>query len=189
MSLNEAVTAGPNGTRATGADPETRAVDVDDLIAEYDEERPQRRLGERLDSVVTLYCFAISAFVLLQVFAPLRQGNQFFLMLFLGLVLPLVFLTYRGRKRAPGDRGPSDDPHVHDWLLALVALVVCLYPVLPVAMGDSGGGFNAFLDRQGQLTPTDVAMGTLLTLLVLEGCRRTTGLVLPIVCAVFFAYA
>ncbi|MHA3834251.1 TRAP transporter permease [Terrabacter sp. AAH1] len=189
MSLNEAVTAGPDRVRASKQDPEASAVDVDDLIAEYDEERPQRRLGERLDSLVTLYCFAISVFVLLQVFVPLRQGNQFFLMLFLGLVLPLVFVTYRSRKRAPGDRGPSDDPRVHDWLLALVTLAVCLYPVLPVTLGDSAGGFNAFLDRQGQLTATDVAMGTLLTLLVLEGCRRTTGLVLPVVCVAFFAYA
>ena len=32
-------------------------------------------------------------------------------------------------------------------------------------------------------------MGALLTLLVLEACRRTTGLVLPMVCVAFFLYA
>ncbi|GAB3900275.1 hypothetical protein GCM10027612_61630 [Microbispora bryophytorum subsp. camponoti] len=32
-------------------------------------------------------------------------------------------------------------------------------------------------------------MGALLTLLLLEACRRTVGWILPVVCAVFFAYA
>ncbi|HEX3214800.1 MAG TPA: TRAP transporter fused permease subunit, partial [Actinomycetota bacterium] len=47
---------------------------------------------------------------------------------------------------------------------------------------------NAFLDRQGQLDPLDIAMGTALLLLVLEACRRTTGWVLPVVCGLFLAY-
>ena len=34
-------------------------------------------------------------FVLRQVFAPLPQGNQFYLILFLAAVLPLVFVCYR----------------------------------------------------------------------------------------------
>lgn len=162
---------------------------VEDLIAEYDEERPSRRLSPRLDQAIGFVCFATSVFVLWQVFLPLSQGNQFYLILFLAAVLPLVFVTYRMRKRAPGDRGPRDDPGVLDWVLAAVALAVCLYPVLPIVLGDSGGGFNAFLDRQGQLTPVDVVMGGLLTLLVLEACRRATGLVLPIVCVLFVLYA
>ena len=90
--------------------------------------------------------------------------------------------------QADGSQG-DDNPGVLDWALAALALLVCLYPVLPVTIGDGGGGFNAFLDRQGSLGAVDVAMGTLLMLLILEACRRTTGLVLPIVCAVFFAFA
>ena len=58
-----------------------------------------------------------------------------------------------------------------------------------MTLGDSGGGFDAFLDRQGSLTVLDIVMGTGLTLLVLEACRRTTGLVLPIICVAFFLYA
>lgn len=188
MSHNGAVTVEPAGPKGRGST-EDEVVDVDFLISEFDEERPQRRLGPRLDAGIVLVSFLISVFVLVQVFAPLRQGNQFYLMLFLGFVLPLVFVNYRPRKRAPGDRGPRDNPHATDWLLALVALAVTLYPILPIALGDSGGGFNAFLDRQGQLTTTDVLMGALLTVLVLEATRRTTGPVLPIVALAFFAYA
>lgn len=60
--------------------------------------------------------------------------------------------------------------------------------MLPFVIGDAGGGYNAFLDRQGLLAPTDVAMGALLLVLVVEACRRTTGWVLPAVCLVFLAY-
>jgi len=77
---------------------------------------------------------------------------------------------------------------VLDWLLAGVTLLVCLYPVLPIQVGSGGGGYNAFLDRQGLLEPVDVAMGALLLVLVLEACRRTTGWALPIVCGLFLAY-
>ena len=66
---------------------------------------------------------------------------------------------------------------------------MALYPVLPIGWGDAGGGFDAFLDRQGSLSLLDIVMGALLTLLVLEACRRTTGPVLPIVCVAFFLYA
>ncbi|MCE1180560.1 MAG: TRAP transporter fused permease subunit [Micrococcales bacterium] len=191
--------------RDGGPDPETPSVE--DLIAEYDEERPGRTLSPRLNRVVMAYCFVVALLVLRQVFWPLTQGNQFFLILFLAAVLPLVFVCYRmvrrkgelnaamsnadhheggqtggGATAAAAPRG-ADNPGWLDWLLAAIAVVVCLYPVL------APGGFNAFLDRQGLLTPVDVAMGAALSLLILEATRRTTGLVLPAVCLAFFAYA
>jgi TRAP transporter 4TM/12TM fusion protein len=161
----------------------------DELIAEYDEERPARRLSPRLDRVVVALCFLTSVFVLWQVFAPLQRGNQFYLILFLAAVLPLVFVCYRAGNRRADERGGRDDPGVLDWLLAAVALLVALYPVLPFGIGDAGGGFDAFLDRQGSLSTADIVMGALLTVLVLEACRRTTGSVLPIICVAFFLYA
>ena len=162
-------------------------MDADELIAEYDEERPGRRLSPGLDRVVVGLCFLTSLFVLWQVFAPLQRGNQFYLILFLAAVLPLVFVCYRPRRRSRS--GERDDPGLLDWLLAGLALLVALYPVLPIGWGDAGGGFDAFLDRQGSLSTTDIVMGALLTLLVLEACRRTTGPVLPIICVAFFLYA
>lgn len=193
---------------------EESTTDVEGLIGEYDEERPGRRLSPRLDEALTAVCFLVSMFVLYQVFSPLRQGGQYYLILFLAAVLPLVFVCYRATRRRvratqsrrdgiPEDTeatttqparparpaAGSDDPGILDWALAALALLVCLYPVLPVTIGDGGGGFNSFLDRQGSLGAVDVAMGTLLLLLVIEATRRTTGLVLPIVCAVFLAFA
>jgi TRAP transporter 4TM/12TM fusion protein len=170
--------AGP-ASEPTAQLPATRSPD--ELIAEYDEERPARTLSPRLDRVVVALCFLTSVFALWQVFAPLQRGNQYYLILFLAAVLPLVFVCYRATGRRAGER---DDPSVLDWLLGGTALLVALYPALPI-----GGGFDAFLDRQGSLSVVDVVMGALLTVLVLEACRRTTGPVLPLICVAFFLYA
>jgi TRAP transporter 4TM/12TM fusion protein len=74
-------------------------------------------------------------------------------------------------------------------LLALVALAVCLYPVLPFEFAGGGGGFDAFLSRQGTPAMVDVIVGSVVLVLVLEACRRTTGAVLPIVCLLALGYA
>src|ERR671920_2236448 len=104
-------------------------------------ERPARRLSPGLDRVVVALCLLTSVFVLWQVFAPLQRGNQFYLILFLAAVLPLVFVCYRARSRPAGEprkQQEHDDPGVGDWVLAALALLVCLYPVLPITLGDSG---------------------------------------------------
>ncbi|UFS98320.1 TRAP transporter permease [Nocardia huaxiensis] len=149
-----------------------------------DEERPARRLSGWPERFVAVCAFADAILVLWQVFRPLPQGSQYYLVIFLAVTLPLIFLSYRSGIRFL-DR--EDGPASLDWALAAVALVVCLYPVLPVTLG-SGGGYDDFLDRQGLLSPVDVGMGAVLLALILEACRRTTGWVLPLVCGVFLAY-
>ncbi|MEO3747209.1 TRAP transporter fused permease subunit [Plantactinospora sp. B5E13] len=164
-----------------------------------DEERPARQLTGPVGTGVAVVAFAVALLVLWQVFRPLSQGSQFYLIIFLSGVLPLVFLAYRSGLRlpartardvpegAPATRRP-DRPTALDWVLAGLALLVCLYPVLPLAVGDAGGGYDAFLDRQGLLAPVDVLMGALLLVLLVEACRRTTGWILPVVCLLFLAY-
>ncbi|WP_410876826.1 TRAP transporter permease [Nocardia sp. A7] len=150
-----------------------------------DEERPARVLSgfpERLVGVVALGLALLSVW---QVFRPLAQGSQYYLVIFLAVGLPLVYLSYRSWW---GRLDRADGPSVLDWVLAGITLVVCLYPVLPIRIGDAGGGYDAFLDRQGMLAPLDVVMGGLLLVLVLEACRRTTGVILPVVCLVFLGY-
>ncbi|WP_306359316.1 TRAP transporter fused permease subunit [Nocardia sp. CC227C] len=157
-----------------------------------DEERPARTLSGLPERLVALSGFAIAVLVLWQVFRPLPQGSQYYLVVFLAVTLPLVFLSYRsGWRHLDGGTGWVDRAHgpaPWDWLLAVLALLVCLYPVLPLAIGSGGGGYDAFLDRQGLLDPVDIAMGALVLLLVAEACRRTTGWVLPLVCALFLGY-
>ncbi|MFI6029251.1 TRAP transporter permease [Amycolatopsis magusensis] len=161
----------------------TKAPETADVVAVQDEERPARQLSRRPDLLVGVVCFAVSLLVLKQVFFPFAQGVQYYLVIFLGCTLPAVFLCYRPRSRK--DTSETDDPGVLDWVLAVIALITGLYPVLPIP----GGGFDEFLDRQGILSTTDIVAGALLLLLVLEATRRTTGLVLPLVCVAFLAYA
>ncbi|MBB2991662.1 TRAP transporter 4TM/12TM fusion protein [Mycolicibacterium iranicum] len=150
-----------------------------------DQEKPGRELRGGTLRLVACVAFAVALLTVWQVFRPLPQGSQFYLIVFLAGSLPLVYLVYRsGWKRLD----PEDRPGIVDWVLAAVTLVVCLYPVLPVSLGAGGGGYNAFLDRQGTLEPIDVVMGALLLVLILEACRRTTGWALPVVCAAFLAY-
>ncbi|MEU0537756.1 TRAP transporter permease [Amycolatopsis tolypomycina] len=156
----------------------TEPVDRDspaEIAAEHDEERPARKLSGVPDRVVYFVALAVAVLVLKQVFFPFAKGNQFYLVLFLGVTLPLVFLCYRPRLRG------RDDPGWTDWALAGTALAVGLYPVLV--------GYDDFLNRQGTLSPLDIVAGALLLVLILEATRRTTGLVLPIVCLLFLAYA
>ena len=181
-------TTATRSDRISSAASQSRTPSQQELIAEFDSELPARRLPSGLDAGVTAYCFAVSVFVLWQVFFPLRQGNQYSLILFLGATLPLAFLTYRARSRRKGVEG-KDSPGWSDWTAAAAAALVCFYPVLPVAIGSGGGGFNEFLNRQGTLVTVDIVMGAVLSVLILEGCRRTTGVVLPIICLTFFAYA
>ena len=149
-----------------------------------DGERPGRTLSGRAGRAVGAVAFAVAVLAVWQVFRPLPQGSQYYLIVFLAGSLPLVFVLYPCSRRS----GRDDRPGVADWVLAAAALAVCLYPLAPMRIGGGGGGYDAFLDRQGLLEPTDVVMGTLLLALILEACRRTTGWALPIVCAAFLAY-
>ncbi len=133
----------------------------------------------------------VALFALYQVFFPLAQGNQVSLILFLAAVLPLTLLCYRSGLRLRRDKtaAPRDNPTPLDWLLAAVAWVACLYPVLPMQIADGGGGFDEFLSRQSTPGAVDIIIGTIVLLLVLEACRRTTGVALPIVLLLALGYA
>lgn len=155
------------------------------VIQVDDQEKPGRPLRGWANRVVAVVAFAVALLSVWQVFRPLPQGSQFYLIVFLAGTLPLVYLIYRS---GLGRLDPADRPGLLDWALAALTVVVCLYPILPLRVGSGGGGYNAFLDRQGLLEPTDIVMGALLLVLILEACRRTTGWALPVVCGLFLAY-
>ncbi|MEV0807300.1 TRAP transporter fused permease subunit [Micromonospora sp. NPDC050200] len=196
----------PEQRTGTPAGPD--APDTRKLAAQFEDEKPGRPLTGPIGVLVTGTTLAIALLALVQVFQPLPQGSKYYLIIFLAGVLPTVFLAYpadlafpRRPRPAPAPGAGADQaeparrvapdragPTLPDRVLAGVALVSCLYPVLPFTVGGGGGGYDAFLDRQGLLVGLDVAMGTVLLLLLLEACRRTTGWILPAVCLLFLAY-
>lgn len=145
--------------------------DLARIVAEHDEEMPSRSLSPRWERALWVAGLLIALLVLKQVFFPFAKGSQYYLVIFLAVTLPLVFLSY-GRGHAP---------KIVDWVLAALAFLAAAYPLF--------GGFDEFLDRQGSLTTLDVIAGAVLLVLILEACRRTTGWVLPVVCLGFIAFA
>ncbi len=157
---------------------DTEAVDIDDVLAEYDEERPHRRLGPRLDLAVTVICCLVSVGVLVQTFWPDPDGAQHYRMVFLAAVLPLTLFCYRAGKRRTGT--DNDNPGIADWVIAGLAFVAAAYPLVV---------FDEYILRSARPPTIDVVFGAVLLVMVLEACRRTTGWVLPAVCVAFLGYA
>ncbi|XVQ07454.1 TRAP transporter permease [Spirillospora sp. CA-255316] len=79
---------------ATGDEaPELTRADTEDLIAEYDAERPARRLTGPVAYATGAVAFGVSLYALYAVFRPLPALQ--YRMGFLAAVLPLTFLVYR----------------------------------------------------------------------------------------------
>jgi TRAP transporter 4TM/12TM fusion protein len=153
------------------------------VIAEYDSERPARRLSGVMAYAVGAVAFGVSVYVLYAVFRPVPALQ--YRMAFLAAVLPLTFLAYRPGVRLPKvlrrEKGAERDrPGVLDWVLAGASLVVCAYPVF---------GVDAFIRRAVTPSDLDLVMAAGCVLLVLEATRRTVGPILPGICLAFVAYA
>lgn len=154
---------------------------VEELITEYESERPARTLSGPLKRAVAVVAAGLSLYVLYRVFVV--DNGQHNRMIFLAVVLPLTFLVYRPGFRSKGERitqRRNDNPGPFDYLLAALALVSCAYPVIT---------FDAFIVRTVNPTWMDLATGGILLLLILEATRRTTGWALPIVAGGFLLYA
>nr|WP_273003144.1 TRAP transporter permease [Acetomicrobium hydrogeniformans] len=92
-------------------------------------------------------------------------------------VLPLTFLLFPPTKQSPKDRVPW-----FDWLLAFLATLPGLYVIF---------NYESIIYRMIQVDPvtvTQIVMGTLLVVLLLEGTRRVVGLPLAIIGALFALY-
>src|ERR1700754_1179878 len=102
--------------------------DVADLPAFDEEERPARVLTGRIGWGVAIVAFGVAVIVLAQVFRPLPQGSQYYLIIFLAGTLPLVFLAYRSGVPVPARwrRAARERTAVLDWALAVPAGGVCL---------------------------------------------------------------
>ena len=104
----------------------------------------------------------------------------------LAFVLGLIFLVFGFRRPKTGDvarahslAAPGGVPLV-DWLLAIAVAASVLY--IPWVFDDL-----AF--RVGNPLPLDVAMGSILIVVLLEATRRAMGWPLPLIAIVFMAYA
>ena len=155
-------------------------IDQDALIAEFDAEKPQRKLSGRPYRIVQVMAVALALLGLWWVFNPISK--QLYLPLFAMIALSTTFLTYRGWGRSSDDRDGArpDHPHAVDWLLAGLTIAAFGY----IAMEWQG-----FFRRAVVPDPLDIVVGTAVILLVLEAARRTVGWIVPAIVLLFLAYA
>ena len=145
---------------------------VEALIEEFEGESPTRKfqgLGRLVTGVVAA-TLAIYALYWTQYTITTHIYRATFLM----VVLALTFLYYpairRHRARVP----------IYDLLLAAAAIITVVYLLLI---------YQSALQRVTRPTATEVLMGGLLILLILEATRRTTGWPLTIIALLFIGYA
>ena len=155
-----------------------RPGDVEELIAEYEAEKPARALSGRPLRVAQAIGVALSLLALWWVFRPM--ASQLFLPLFLGGALPLTFLVYRGwGRRHPRAEGAADNPGLLDWTLATLSVAPVAYIVLDLDI----------FRRQARPETLDILAGTVLIVLLLEAARRTVGWIVPAIVIGFLVYA
>ena len=155
----------------------TAPVDTQALIEEFESELPTRSFTGPIFWLVGTFAVFISIFALAktQVIIP----TQAYRVAFLGAALALTFMMY------PWKRSVARKPNVVDIassiILAILSIVASAYPFVV--------GFDAFLRRSARPNETDVLMGILLIILVLEATRRTVGWILPAFATVLLLYA
>jgi TRAP transporter 4TM/12TM fusion protein len=145
-----------------------------ELMAKYDSEARTRQLTGLMSKVVIVLLLAFSIFQLYTgYFGELTAYLQ--RTIHLGFALVLIFLLFPARKK-----GNIKKIAWYDYILALLSVIVCGYwPVFYETLVQKIGGIN-----QSQLI-----IGGLAIILVMEATRRVVGLPLVIVSAAFLTYA
>ena len=154
----------------TSAEAEPNLEVLEHYIEE--EEGALNRVGGWVGTAITAIAVCVSLFHLYAAFdiVPayiLRPVH-------VACVLFLVFLLF---PMAPSMR---DRIRWWDWVLAFASVVVIVYILV---QGEDFG------DRAIMPEPTDVVIGVILIALLLEGTRRATGFIMPVVAIAFILYA
>jgi TRAP transporter 4TM/12TM fusion protein len=144
------------------------------LIESFDKESSVRRLTSGLVAKVFYWaCIAVTLyhFITSLIGPPVVLVHR---SLHVAMMLALGFVLYPF-----GKKSSYKEISWCDWLLIALSLAVPLYVWID---------FLGVVERAGMPDTNDVIVATVLTVLVLEGSRRMTGLALPILSLVFIAY-
>jgi len=137
------------------------------------ESEGQRRLSGAHAHWVFAAALAFCAFQIYNAaFSPL--ASQVLRSVHVGFLVLLAFALYPLLRGTPERRVPW-----YDWTLAGAGFVLGLYHWVFLA---------ELIQRSGEPSPLDIAVGSVVVVLVFEATRRVMGWGLPIVCAVFLAY-
>ncbi|MBD1381509.1 TRAP transporter permease [Metabacillus arenae] len=94
------------------------------------------------------------------------------------LLLPLAFLVFPFRRN--GDK--SEKPTYLDWLLTILSFLPSLYIYL------NSDQLNLRIEQVDEVSLTQIILGTLMVVLVIEACRRAVSFAFSIVIVFFLLY-
>jgi TRAP transporter 4TM/12TM fusion protein len=149
-------------------------INMQEFMAKYDRESDYRKYTGAWKIFVALIAISFSLFQLYTAtFGVLDAHLQRAAHLSFGMAL--VYLLYPARKS--WSRGKL---HWLDGILAIVATAMPLYIIF---------NYQELVMRAGMLTSTDMVVGAIGILLVVEAARRVVGWPIVIVASMFIAYA
>src|SRR4051812_20172697 len=142
--------------------------------AGFEEHGARRQLSGWARHVVTTVALAFSAYQLVvAAFAPI--SSQVTRSVHVGFLFAMAFLPHPAVHR----KSQLNKLPWYDALLALAGFALGFYHWI----------FEAdLIQRSGDPTTMDLAIGTIVVILVFEAARRVVGLALPIICAAFLLY-
>ena len=144
------------------------------LMEKYDVESNQRKLGGILGWLVFIILIAFSLFHLYTgAFGAYTAYIQ--RTIHLGFALSLIFLLFPAKKGLKKSSVPW-----YDWILIILSITVSAYwPVF----------YETLVMKVGGIDNTQMIIGGIAILLVLEAARRAVGLPIVIIAALFLVYA
>jgi len=149
-------------------------VDFDELLRKYDTEARFRNLTGWSGRLVALLAVAMSCFhFYTSGFGLLLAQKQ--AAVHLAFTLSLVFLLYP----ASAKHSKTSGIPWYDWIISALSVASALYLVV---------FFNDLVTRSGLPTRTDLVMGFLLIVTLLEATRRISNPVLPLLAVVALLY-
>lgn len=153
---------------------EVNPNDVDDILRKYDKGSDFRVLSGIQGKMVAIVLLCFSLFqlyssTLVTLDAMIQRSIH------LAFGLGLVFILYPTKSS-----WSKTKLHPVDAVLSALAVIVCLYVVV---------FYKDLVYRAGLINTTDMIIGLIAILLVLEAARRVIGLPMVVIALVFIAYA
>ena len=148
--------------------------EIQKVLEKYDADSAVRKHSSKsIIFLLAIMGIAFSVFHLWAIYNPLP--TLIMRSVHLMFALALVFLIYPTFKKQDRTKIP-----VYDWIFFALSLASFGYLYIE---------YDAIMTERGGIPNTmDIVMAILTVLLVLEGARRVTGLILPILALVFLAY-
>ncbi|WP_025026169.1 TRAP transporter permease [Caldalkalibacillus mannanilyticus] len=145
-----------------------------EMISKYDKESSYRNLKGKMGWIVTIMAIGFSIYQLYASILP-PPPAQIHRSIHLAFALGLIFLLFPGTKKA--DRSKVS---ILDGILAIGAISSSLYWLF---------NFDSLITRVGAFNQTDIIVGGIVILFVLEATRRVVGVPIVVIAIIFMIYA